>query len=238
MSKYLFFSFLLVLSQAYSHDKETLIPMISVQGTCIKQIVPDRGRVSLTVRELSKTPAEGQNRANEKYEKLRQDIKKLNLKDLELETSQFNVFERKEWEKDKMISKGFETSMGLTITTSEVDRLGEVLGLGSKYQVESQGGLESFVSSSRRQTEERNCLEVAMQDAKDKAKVMSETLKVKVGKPLLISENFGQSPMPQPRVMMMRKTMAQDSAEAQNVPQIEVGRQEIQRHIHVDFALE
>lgn len=163
---------------------------ILATGTCIKKITQDRGTVTLTTSVLAPTATESSQMATQESEKLKAAVDALKLPDATLQTTGFSVYEEREYQDKKTISKGFRTRVGLSVETSDISRLGEAIAAASKLGVKEIDSLSTFVSPQKMKSEYESCLEVATSNARDKAEKLAKGAGVKLGKVILIEEGI------------------------------------------------
>ena len=114
---------------------------VSVSGECIRTVVPDRGAVTITAEVKESDAKRARNGANRIYEAVRSRVSKLNLPDANVSTAEYLSEEVREWEKDKMVSKGFRTRIALRVETSDHSRLSEVIEIASREGVKQMSGM-------------------------------------------------------------------------------------------------
>ena len=161
---------------------------ILATGTCIKKITQDRAAVTFTTTVLAPTPTESSQAATKDSEALRAAVTALKLQDATYETSGFSVFEERDYQNKKTVSKGFRTRIGLSVETSDIGRLGEAIAAASKLGVKEIDNLSTFVSPQKMKTEYESCLEIAASNARDKADKLAKGTGVHLGKVLSIEE--------------------------------------------------
>jgi uncharacterized protein len=208
---------------------------ISVNGQCIKKVAPDRGTVTLVAQFIDKNATVSSRKAMQTYEKIREAVQKMNLKDLELQTSEYSVHEAFEYRKDKQISTGMQASLGLQITTSDITRLGEVAALSSQFEINRVENLSTFLSPERSKVSRESCLVEAIKNAREKAEKMAQSAMAKIGDVQLIDENPKDSVEP-----LRFAAMGSDSgAEAKSKisPTIESKPETISVNVAVTFRL-
>lgn len=210
------------------------VPQIQVQGNCEMKVIPDRGRITFTSENQSKNQKEAVKKTNDQINKLKEMIKDLKLSDLELKNTGYTVFPVREWEKERMVEKGYRASLSLEVVTSDIPRIGEAMMKGSAAGITNVGALETFLSLEKSQKEYLKCLDVAADDAKDKANQLGRKLGFKVGEVIALHEVPNIQP-PQPPMMerAMMKTMDAGSAPTT----IEAGTQQFSTNIQVTFSI-
>lgn len=165
--------------------------LIHVSGECLRKVTPDRAAVTVTAEFNDASSQVASKKAMDLYKKIIDRVKKLNLKDQELETSEFSLQEEFTWLNNSRKSKGFKARHGLRVETSEMGRLGEVLNLAAEMNIRNVSGLETFVARETLKTEQEACLETAFQNAKSKAERISKAAGVRLGSAVRITESEG-----------------------------------------------
>jgi uncharacterized protein YggE len=232
MKKTVFLFFGVILSAAGATEPTR---SVSVSGACTRSVIPDRGAVVVTIEARDADAKRAQVAATRQYEAVRSRVVGLYLADGEISTSEYVSEEVREWEKDRQISKGFRTRIGLRTETSDYGRLGEVIEIASREKVNTIGGLYLFVSTKKAQEEKMLCLKEASEHAKAKAESLARALGAKVGEVLTISETTG--PEYSPPTPIYGGAMAMDAVSAKAAPRIEPGKTEISTSVLVTFGL-
>ena len=212
---------------------------ITVSGSCIKRSQPDRGSVILVAQFVNKSGSAAAKRAMETYELLRKAVQQMKLKNLELQTSEYNLQEEFDYQNNKQVSRGYRASLGLQVITSEIGRLGEVAALSSKYEVNRVEGMSTFLSEEKTKEMEEACLVEAIRNARDKAEKMASAASAKVGEVIAIDENADNGrPSPAPYQIAAASAKMMNSAEmASSAPNIESKSSVISVNVQVRFAL-
>ncbi len=213
--------------------------VVHVTGSCARQAVPDRGQVTVTSEAQDMDAQKAARIATERFEKFREEAKKLNLPDFELQTTEYSVITVKDWENQKYVFRGYRVRIGTKVTTSAMNKLGEVVAVASKAEIKDVGSLSTFMSEEKQRTEQRECLKDAALDARARALKLSETLGAKLGKTISVRES-GLSPIPQERVMMAKAELS-DSVGApvrgSPPPQFDAGTHEVRMAVEIAFEM-
>lgn len=210
---------------------------VAVQGSCTRSVTPDRGSVTLTAQARDKDLKAASRKAGDIYERMRASVIKLKLADQDLQSSEYSLREDREWVGGKAIFKGFIARMGLTVRTSEIGRLGEVLAIGSREGSEEIGNLTTFMSEELMIKEQLACLEDAAQNARSKAEKLAGALGAKVGAVRILSETQLPAPGPVSGRAMMKYADSALMEAAPQAAQVEAGKQTIGYSIHASFEL-
>lgn len=228
----LLFILLLISSQAWAKDLEH--PHVKVQGKCERDVVPDRGMISFTSEHQARNQETAVKKTNEQINKLKKSIQELKLSDLELKNTNYSVYPVREWEKERMVEKGFRASLTLQISTSDISRIGEALIKASEAGITNVGQLYTVLSLKKAQEEYLKCLDIAAEDAKMKARQLGKKLNFQVGDVLALDETPQIEHREPPMPMAMMKSM--DAAESAPT-KIEAGTQKFATTIQVTFQI-
>jgi uncharacterized protein YggE len=222
------FLFLISMTQASTRT-------INVQGRCEIKVTPDRASLELKMEKTLSDPAAAVNEVTKKIEAARAEIKKLNLANLELRTTHFQVSPHREWENNKNVFKGHRASMGLEIITSDIAKLGDVMAMAAKLGLNGTEGFRPFLSLEKSRTEYLKCLDVASQDALKKAQQLAKSLDAKVGEVESISESAAVIHRPQPMYSAMMDSAGMEKSVT--APTIDVGQETFSTTLQVSFKL-
>jgi uncharacterized protein YggE len=241
MHTYGFLAMLFSVSSAMAEVPQLVINpsvrSVSVSGSCLRSVPPDRGSITVTSQQQDLDLQKASKRATEGYEKLRQAVLKLKLKDAELRTNEYDLQEVHEWQKDRNVSKGFRARMGLTVITSETTRLGEIITIASQLGMTDVSRLQTFLSPEKQKVERETCLEEAVKNARSKAEAIGKAANAKVGKVLHVIEGAPTANEVQP---MFDMAMANEPSarKSQAPPSVEASTIKISVDVSAAFALD
>ena len=212
---------------------------ITVSGQCSVEVSPDRGSINFVAERVEKDASTAIKKATELHEKLRTEFKKLGIKDLELSSSEYTVQERKEWEKNKSVSKGFGARLGLKAITPDISSLGKLMEVAGTLGVTETNGLSTYISDAKWLDEKKKCLDTAAKNAEEKAQALVKSLHAKLGRVFQINELSGNTSAPvqpifQERAMTMKSAMHDTAAPAT----IEGQKQSLMQEVQVVFLIE
>lgn len=221
---------LLLVNAAFAKDSE-----VQVQGNCDIQVVPDRGSVSFTAENQAGDQKVAVKKTNDQINALKKEIEKMNLANVEFKSTGYSVYPVREYEKNKYVDKGMKASLTLEVTTSDIQKLGDTLVSASKIGIQNVGSLSTYLSVEKSQKEYLRCLDIAAQDAKDKAQQLAKKLGFKIGDVLKIVESPRMQMRPRPEgIMMMKGAMASmDMAPTK----IEAGTEQFSTTLQVSFDI-
>jgi len=209
---------------------------VQVQGTCQIKVTPDRGRITFTAENDSKNQKDALKKTNKQINELKEKISGLKLANLELKNTSYYVHPIREYEKDRLVDKGMRVSLGLEVTTSDIAKIGEVIVVASELDIKNVGQLQTFLSEKEEQKNYLHCLEIASQNAKEKAQKLADQLNFKLGGVEGIVEGVTEeTPSPMPRRGMVKTMMA--LAESAPVSNIEIGQELFSITLEVTFGI-
>jgi len=224
--------FFLLINSAFAEK----IPHIQVQGNCEIKVIPDRGMISFSAENQSMDQKVAVKKTNDQINLLSEEIKKLKLKDLELKNSNYSVFPVREWEKNMVVNKGFRAALSLDVTTSEISRIGEAMVKSSTVGITNVGGLQTFLSLEKSQTEYLKCLDIAADDARKKALQLAKKLDFKIGDVIALNEVPNIQQPHYPERSMMKSLVGGGGGDAAPVA-IQAGTQQYSTNIQVTFKI-
>ncbi|OQW50732.1 MAG: hypothetical protein A4S09_11290 [Proteobacteria bacterium SG_bin7] len=179
---------------------------ISVLGNCVKKVFPNRGIITIVPTSIDKTSKGAIEKVSKQYESLRQQIKGLGLPNVEMQTTEYSVREEIEYDRktEKNVKKGFRARFGLSVSTSDLSRVGDIMNMAVKLNIEEVGDFRTYLSSELAKSSHEACLQEAIKNAREKANKMMAATDAKSGKIISIDENprRGENLYDPPRAMM------------------------------------
>lgn len=197
---------------------------VTITGEGRVKAIPDVGAVTISVITKADTAEEAQNQNVEQFNQLVADLKESGIAETDLKTASYNVFPLYNYVDGERQDNGFQVTQSLDVTIRDLDNSGDIIAIGSQNGVNEVSGLSFKVDDPEIYREEAR--QLALENAKQKAEDLSQTLGVKLGKVISFSESAGGDSMPQPvfsDVAMME--MAEEKAVAN--PSFEAGDEEI-----------
>lgn len=214
-----------------------LVKQISVPGTCFVDIIPDRGTITMTAEALSSKDAKfAVDEATRVYEAVRGKVQKMNLKDVELTTTEYTVYPEYIWEKEKQIFKGYRARIGLQVQSSEIGKIGDVATLGANEGMKNIGALQMIVSRAKQKQAVQDCLADAALDARKNAERIAGALGVKLGDVLSFTQE-GAAPPPMLPMARNFKAEAMMAADAGQIAGVEPGKQTVTLNVQASFEI-
>lgn len=239
MNKVLFVNLLFLAAIASA----SVTRQISVSGQCLKSIFPNRGTITITPTALEKTSQGALKKVGDQYEALRTQVKSLDLKDIEMQTTEYTVKEEQVWngKTNKYEKKGYRANFGLSISTSDLARIGEVVVIATKLNIEDVGSLSTYLSPELAKSTHESCLQEAIRNAREKADKMVMAAGSRTGKVITINENpkSQSSEYVQEDSVLMKSASARGNSDAKpNLVGLEAKPVKISVSISAVFGIE
>ncbi len=185
---------------------------ISVGGECLTSAPKDRTAITIRVSVTDKSAAKSMKTASTKVAAINEYLKNLDVK---VQTSEFNSYEKHEWNEATHKSEfvGVETTIALDVSAANIDTIEKVL-------TEFAGGSDVFVTNLRMFTSNEtlkpileSCLGTAVENARERADALAAGAGRRVGKLLAVSygSNGGYSVSPTANFRLAKAEMAMDT---------------------------
>lgn len=203
--------------------------------------VPDIASVYFTISKEAKTVKEAQNLVSKIEKKSLDFLKENNILDKDIKTSSSSFYPKYEYQyPDRMpcidcrpgknILTGYEVSESITVKVRNTDDVGKIIeGLGTlgvsdlsgpNFSIDNEEGLKA------------DARKKAIDDAKEKAKILAKDLGVRLGK--IVSFNESQDyPMPLYGKAMMNESAARDSV----APSLPKGENTISSDVTITYQI-
>ena len=164
------------------HENRT----VNVGGECLTSAPKDRTAITLRVTTLDKNAATSMKLATAKVAEITNYLKTLDVK---AQTTEFNSYEKTEWNHDlqKSIDLGIETRIAIEVSAKDPEIIESVLNKFAGEQYVFTENLRMFTSTETLKPILDKCLGVAVEDARTRANALVAPDNLKVGKLLSVS---------------------------------------------------
>lgn len=165
---------------------------ISVNGECLTTAPKDKTAITLRVTTLAPTAVESVQSATKQTAGITEYLKKMPV---EMQTTQFNSYEKTEWNRDeqKSVSLGIETTIAIEVSASSIETIEDVLGVFSGMKNVFSENLRMYSSPAVLQPIMEKCLGVAVENARVRANAIAAGDGMRAGK--LLSVSYGTDTM-------------------------------------------
>ncbi|MFN4894845.1 MAG: SIMPL domain-containing protein [Pseudomonadota bacterium] len=161
---------------------------IVVSGECLTKVIQDRASVIIGSTTVAKSSKEASEKVIKAHEALRARVLELKLNDFISETADYSVNQECSYDQGKQRCEGFRARLATRFETSEIGRVGDVIGISSQLGSEEVSELSTFAAPTTLKAAREGCLEVAMKNAASKAQILARGAGVSLGKLLLVRE--------------------------------------------------
>lgn len=206
---------------------------VSVNGEGEIVAKPDRARLSLGADALDPDLKKAEAQVNGVVRNFLVAAKKLGARDEQLSSTGVSISPEYVWPGDGRERKftGYRVSRQVEVRIENLDRLGDFMlaATSSGFTTVNPPMLES----SRASELQRTALVRAAEDARGKAKLLAETLGVKLGVVMRITESSAGVPMP----MMVMKAMRSDAESGNAEMGLSLGEIRVRASVSAEFDL-
>ncbi|MBR9677380.1 SIMPL domain-containing protein [Candidatus Woesearchaeota archaeon] len=169
---------------------------ISAQGSASMQADPDSAVVYVNANALADTATLARDEMSQQMANVKTALLNLGVKNDNIETQQFNVYEEYEWDEGTRESIGFRATQSIKVTTKDFDQVAKIVDAAIDG-----GALVSSINfelSTEKQNElKAELLATAAQDARAKADAVATGLDKKVSSVISVStSDYGYAPYP------------------------------------------
>jgi len=174
-------------------------------GIGIVQVSPDIAILDLGVTTESMDVRVAQSENNEIISNILNDLYDIGIDEEDIQTIDISIRKVYDYEEGRQIFRGYEVVHILRVTVRNIDQVGEVYTIGIENGANSDVDINFTVSNI--EDYYNRALQLAVKDAVDKAKLMANTLGVRIRRiPKNISEVImSQTPPPRPYVLSANK---------------------------------
>ena len=160
---------------------------ISVRGECLTTAPRDKTAITLRVTTLDKSAAKSMKQATNLVAKITDFAK--GLDGAELQTTEFNSYEKTEWNRDlqKSISLGIETTIAVEVSAKNVETIEKVLNEFAGAENVFSENLRMYTSAEVLKPIMEKCLGVAVENARVRADALAAGDNRRAGRMLAVS---------------------------------------------------
>lgn len=172
----------------FAHNSSDMSRTVSVNGECLTTAPRDKTAITLRVTTLADSAAQSMRDATTQMAEITEYLKTLPV---QLQTTQFNSYEKTEWNRDeqKSVVLGIETTIAVEVSANSVDEIEQVLSqFADKPNVYSEN-LRMYTSPEVLKPIMEQCLSVAVENARDRANALASGDNKRAGR--LISVSYG-----------------------------------------------
>ncbi len=191
---------------------------VSVSGTSSITVEPDKAEIYVKIVTLEKTAQESKNKNSQISGNVGKALKKEGIKDKDIETSQFLIYPRYEYEeviennlrKSKQVLLGYEVTNVLKVTTQNLEKAGKLIDVAVDNGANDIDRVAFGLTKEKEKEVKQQAMILASNDAKEKAVALTTNLGISLLKPISISESsFYYQPFEYARGALLEKAAAE-----------------------------
>lgn len=171
--------------------------VIAVSGECLTTVPKDRTAITLRVTTLDASAATSMKQATAKIAEITNYLK---TQDVKMQTTEFNSYEKTEWNRDqqKSIVLGIETTIAVEVSADNIETIEKILSqFAGQTNVYSEN-LRMYTSSEAMKPVLEKCLGTAVENARERANALAAGDERKAGKMLSVSYDVNSASTYQP----------------------------------------
>jgi uncharacterized protein YggE len=143
------------------------------------------------------------------------------------------------YDQGKRHCEGYRAKLATRFETSEIARIGEIIGVSSKLGSEEVSELRTFAAPPTLKAARESCLEIAMKNAASKARILAQGAGVTLGKLVLVSEaQDGSEVRPMPMPMAKRSFEAAAMSDMPAGPSIDAKPIDLRVEITAQYGIQ
>lgn len=160
---------------------------ISVRGECLTSAPRDKTAITLRVTTLDKSAARSMKMATAQVAKITDFVK--GLDNAEMQTTEFNSYEKTEWNRDqqKSVSLGIETSIAVEVSSKNIETIEKVLNEFAGAEHVFSENLRMYTSAEVLKPIMEKCLGGAVENARVRANAIAAGDNKRAGRILSVS---------------------------------------------------
>lgn len=170
---------------------------ISVSGASTLTVEPNQAEVYVKIDTVEKTAQESKDKNSQTSSNVIKALKKEGVKDKDIETSQFFIYPKYEYNEvndnsirtSKQVLVGYEVTNVLKITTQDLDKVGKLIDIAVDNGANDIERISFDLTKEKEKEIKQQVMIAASDDAKEKAIALATNLGVRLGKPISVSES-------------------------------------------------
>lgn len=184
---------------------------IAVNGECLTTAPRDKTAITLRVTSLADSAAQSMRDATAQMAEITEYLKTLPV---QLQTTQFNSYEKTEWNRDeqKSVTLGIETTIAVEVSANSIEEIEQILSqFANKPNVYSEN-LRMYTSPEVLKPITEKCLSVAVENARTRANALASGDNKRAGRLISVSYGTNASDSAAPINGLMRTKMVMASS--------------------------
>lgn len=188
-------------------DNNEIPHTIAVSGECLTTAPRDKTAITLRVTALADSAAQSMRDATSQMAEITEYLKTLPV---QLQTTQFNSYEKTEWNRDEQrsVTLGIETTIAVEVSANSVDEIEQILSQFANKQNVYSENLRMYTSPEVLKPIMEQCLSVAVENARTRANALASGDNKRAGELISVSYNTSANDSVTPTNGLLRTKMA------------------------------
>jgi uncharacterized protein YggE len=203
---------------------------ITFSGEGKAVVKPDIAMVTLGVKTQAAKSADAVSQNNQKMNEVIKAVKEAGVEDKDVQTTSYNLYPVYDYTRDGSVFKGYSLDQNISVKVRNLDKVNDVLDKATSKGANTVGQLSFTVDDMEKVRSEARAK--AIDQAKQKAKALSEQAGLKLGKLVSVSEGYNT---PYPVAYGMGGTGA--AMEKSVAPDIQPGQQEVNITVSLTYRV-
>jgi uncharacterized protein YggE len=205
--------------------------LFTVQGEGEVSAIPDTALISFGVTKTAPTVVTAQNQVNTIINKITMDLKNLGVKEKDIKTVNYSVNPNYDYIGDTQRITGYIVNADIQVRMKPIDKANNAVDIATKDGATNVGGVQFVIDEQKQKDLENQVREKAVANAKDKAKSISKTAGIRLGRIIDVKEN-SQAAIPRPYMM---KASADKGTAAELATQLNPGENKINLTVTLSY---
>lgn len=165
--------------------------LISVSGLGEVYVTPDVGLITISVQTENRNVSVATDENSQKMNEVIEYIKSEGVESKDIKTTGYNINPRYEWNNDtgKRTLAGYEVSQSVNVKIRDLSKIGTIISNATSKGANDISSLSFIVDDD--EEAKASAKEIAIQNAKEKAKELEKLLGIKIVRVVSFSENSG-----------------------------------------------
>ena len=187
-------------------DNNEIPHTIAVSGECLTTAPRDKTAITLRVTALADSAAQSMRDATSQMAEITEYLKTLPV---QLQTTQFNSYEKTEWNRDEQrsVTLGIETTIAVEVSANSVDEIEQILSQFANKQNVYSENLRMYTSPEVLKPIMEQCLSVAVENARTRANALASGDNKRAGELISVSYNTSANDSVTPTNGLLRTKM-------------------------------
>ena len=187
-------------------DNNEIPHTIAVSGECLTTAPRDKTAITLRVTALADSAAQSMRDATSQMAEITEYLKTLPV---QLQTTQFNSYEKTEWNRDEQrsVTLGIETTIAVEVSANSIDEIEQILSQFANKQNVYSENLRMYTSPEVLKPIMEQCLSVAVENARTRANALASGDNKRAGELISVSYNTSANDSVTPTNGLLRTKM-------------------------------